>query len=297
MRVLFVVPKSPDNASARYRCAHFAEALASRGHTAQIVSAIEDTAIRLDALDVLVLHRLGMSGTGGKLLQAARAAGAAVVYGADDLIFEPEYAYQSGFDHPDDPTHYHHKTAEGADARRCLLATDAVLVSTDFLAARVRALPDAPATVTVLRNALDDELLRLSTQARDLRSVGFPLDAPADTIDDRVTLGYLSGSPTHDADLADIAPALAAALEKHPFARLLLVGPIGLPPALRPAADAGRIARHPFVPWRDLPGLLASVDLNLAPLDTTRVFAHAKSEVKWLEASVSQTGRPPSTAC
>jgi glycosyltransferase involved in cell wall biosynthesis len=43
--------------------------------------------------------------------------------------------------------------------------------------------------------------------------------------------------------------------------------------------------RHPYVPWRDLPGLLAGIDINLAPVDPTRAFNHAKSEIKFLEAA------------
>jgi glycosyltransferase involved in cell wall biosynthesis len=102
-----------------------------------------------------------------------------------------------------------------------------------------------------------------------------------------VTLAYLSGSATHDIDLGTIAAPLAAVLARFDQARLLLVGPVTLPPALRPFAESGQILRHCFVPWQDLPGLLTycRVDINLAPLDTNRPFMHAKSEVKFLEAA------------
>ena len=284
MRVLFVIPGSTDAASARYRCGHLAQALALRGHHADCVSATESAAIGIRH-DVVVLHRIGWSGAGQRLVNAARRAGAAVVYGADDLIFEPEYAYQMGLAHPDDPTRYHFHRREGDETLRCLLQTDAVLVSTEFLAARARHafacenVTEKP--VRVLRNFVSREILSLSSEARERRGIGFP---PASPEGDAVVLGYLSGSPTHDADLAALAPVLASVFERHAAARLLVVGPVALPPVLQPAAASGRISRHPFVPWRDLPALLSGIDINLAPLDTTRVFNHAKSEVKFLEA-------------
>jgi len=284
LRVLFVVPGVVTSASARYRCGHLAEALTLRGHFAGVASASESREIRLDALDVLVLHRVADEAAGDRLMRAARDANTAVVYGADDLIFEPDYAFQVGLAHPDDPTRYHYHKGEGEAARRLLLRSDAAVVSTSFLAAHTRAvLAEAGKPVHVIRNFVSREILVQSAAARERRGIGFP--SATEPADDRLTLGYLSGSPTHDADFADIAPALAAALERHPGVRLLVVGPVALPTVLQKAADAGRIRRHPFVPYADLPGLLAGIDLNLAPLDTSRLFNHAKSEVKWLEAA------------
>jgi Glycosyl transferases group 1 len=66
---------------------------------------------------------------------------------------------------------------------------------------------------------------------------------------------------------------------------LLVVGTVALPGPLRRFEESGRVRRHPYVPWRELPGLIAQVDINLAPLDLTRPFNHAKSEIKFLEAA------------
>src|SRR5208282_2466584 len=42
----------------------------------------------------------------------------------------------------------------------------------------------------------------------------------------------------------------------------------------------------PFVPWRELPGLLLQADINLAPLEGHNVFTECKSELKYLEAGL-----------
>jgi hypothetical protein len=56
-----------------------------------------------------------------------------------------------------------------------------------------------------------------------------------------------------------------------------------VPAELQP--HAARIERRPFVPWSELPASLGSIDVNLAPLDLSRRFNRAKSEVKYLEAA------------
>ena len=96
-------------------------------------------------------------------------------------------------------------------------------------------------------------------------------------------MGFASGTDTHDADLAMIAPALAATLTRFPQASLVLGGPLCLPPALEGFME--RIERWPLVAWNELPEKLAALDVNLAPLDTARLFNRAKSAVKLLEAA------------
>ena len=269
VRILFIYPSQADDATNRYRCVHLCEALAAAGHTAEHVSAGQD-AVRV-AHDIVVLHRLPWGGPGSAFAAAARRIGARVVYSADDLIFDLEHARHTGTLFPDDPLRYRHSKREAEANLQTLQNADGALFSTEFLAAG-RGL--------VLRNFLGTELLMLSQSAREHREAFLKCRQ-----DDRVTLGYLSGSPTHDADLADIALPLSATLERFSQARLLVVGTVALPGPLRRFELNGRVRRHPYVPWRELPGLIAQVDINLAPLDLTRPFNHAKSEIKFLEAA------------
>ncbi|WP_395088948.1 glycosyltransferase [Armatimonas sp.] len=291
MHILFVYPSQADDATNRYRCVHLCEALVAAGHTAEHVSAGQD-AVRV-AHDIVVLHRLPWGGPGSAFAAAARRVGARVVYSADDLIFDLEHARHTGTLFPDDPLRYRHSKRDAEANLQTLQNADGALFSTEFLAQhttfvplrseeRARAGGGQPSQRQgeVIRNFLGTELLMLSQSARERREAFGKLRQ-----DDRVTLGYLSGSPTHDADLADIALPLAAALERFSQARFLVVGTVALPGPLRRFEQNGRVRRHPYVPWRELPGLIAQVDINLAPLDLTQPFNHAKSEIKFLEAA------------
>ena len=277
VRVLFVYPSQADDATNRYRCVHLCEALTAAGHTAEHVSASQDV-VRV-AHDIVVLHRMPWGGPGSAFAAAARQIGATVLYSADDMVFDLEHARHTGVLFPDDPPRYRHSKREAEANLLTLQHTDGALFSTEFLA---KASPPSLRVggVRVIRNFLGTELLALSQAARERREAFVKLRQ-----DDRVTIGYLSGSPTHDADLADIALPLAAALEQFAQARLLVVGSVALPGPLRRFEQSGRVRRHPYVPWRELPGLIAQVDINLAPLDLTRPFNHAKSEIKFLEAA------------
>jgi glycosyltransferase involved in cell wall biosynthesis len=261
-RILFVANDPPGRAVYRYRCEHLAEVLQQSGADAEVVY-VGQPRVRVQH-DIVVLHRICQVAEGRAFVRAARACGAVLVYGTDDLIFE-EDAFGDG--------EAYAKFRRYAPLHRQMLQeADRILVSTDFLASKAKALTKQP--VLTVRNFLSEAMLRVSAEAAQQRQTRRPGQ----------TLAYLSGSATHDADLALIAEPLRQVLLQRPQAELLLVGPVALPAALEPVES--QIRRRPFVSWQELPGLMASeVDVNLAPLDLSRPFAHAKSEIKWLEAA------------
>ena len=53
-----------------------------------------------------------------------------------------------------------------------------------------------------------------------------------------------------------------------------------MPPEIK-----NKVITSPFVDWKELPKLIRSIDINLAPLEDT-VFNEAKSENKWTEAAL-----------
>ncbi|MES2460060.1 MAG: glycosyltransferase [Armatimonadota bacterium] len=287
LRILFVVSGSLESASPRYRAVNIAEALhLGEGVAARVVSIDAPYNVDMRRGDVVVLHRIGFAGAGERFVTAARRARAVSVWSTDDLLFTPDFGHQIGMHFPDDTIRYRQHRDAAKDFARMLSACDAALVSTEYLAQRVEStLSSTPHPVFVIRNFLSSVQIAHSDTA--LRAVS-PLPSLSESeAGTPVTIAYLSGSATHNMDLATVAVPLASVLSRFPQARLLVVGPILLPPVLQPFADAGRIARHSFVPWPDLPGLMTHcrVDINLAPLDTSRAFSHAKSEVKYLEAA------------
>lgn len=98
-----------------------------------------------------------------------------------------------------------------------------------------------------------------------------------------IRLGYFSGSITHNDDFVLIESVVARLLEEYPDLEFHIVGELDVPSAWK--FYKKQIKTHPFVPFDRLPRLIASVDINLAPLQQT-IFNEAKSENKWVEASL-----------
>ena len=267
MRVLFVASEPPETATYRYRSENLARCLRRAGHNAEVVY-VGDSRVRV-AADVVVLHRVCTVPEGLAFVRAARATGAVLVYSADDSVFDADSFPSDG-----EPW-----TAIRAFAPRhaaMVAEADAVLTSTEYLAGRVGRLFGAHKPVFTVRNFLGDELLRLSETAG-----GSGHDAQF------VTLGYLSGSATHNADFAVIARDVREVLMSHDNTRLLLVGTVEISSHFEELAQFGKLIRVPFTPWRDLPRLLTRTDINLSPLDLRHGFVRGKSEIKCLEAAVA----------
>jgi glycosyltransferase involved in cell wall biosynthesis len=273
---------SPDTQAAtvvRYRTGHLHEQLCLQNVQALMTHVDEPGSLSIEG-DVLVFSRLSYRGRAAQIAEVARANGKALVYSVDDLLFEAEFARQSTYQKDFRQTGEDVSQYSGTDFWRwcdnlahdhhqMLMFCDCAIVSTEYLAERIRRYGKP---VYVIRNSMSQEMARLSQGVdRDRSQTG-----------GRVTLGYLSGSATHTQDLGDIAPMLARVMEKHWNVYLIVVGPIHLPAILEKFGP--RIRRHPFVKWQALPGLISDIDINLAPLDMLSPFNHAKSEIKWMEA-------------
>lgn len=260
-------------APTRYRVHNHVEQarLAGLEARAALVEAARPADVR--AADLLYLHRLRLTRQTLPLLLAARLRRVPVAYDSDDLVWDARIRRYERLDAHHPPAAVRRLLAEARRARWLMALADAHVLSTPYLAARASETFRKPAHVHP--NALSPELLALSAAAR----AGRP--AP----DDAVTIAYFSGTRhAHDDDLASVAGPLRAALDAHPRARLLLVGEVALPAPLAAHAGAGRVARRPPAPWRDLPALIAGADLNIAPL-VDNPQRRAKSAVKYLEAA------------
>ncbi|MGV1835954.1 glycosyltransferase [Rhizobium rhizogenes] len=95
--------------------------------------------------------------------------------------------------------------------------------------------------------------------------------------------GYFAGTATHDADLAFVAPAVAAALKADRQARLLILGPINVPEELTKFEHRVEHRKN-IVPFHQLPAVMAQVQTVIAPLEMN-AFTRCKSGLKFFEAA------------
>ena len=268
-RTLFV--SGSFGAMERYRCASPREQLALAG-LASTLRRGDDASVRRQAErhDLVVLHRMAFSAGVGRVVEAARRRGATVLFDVDDLVFDPGVMRRIDALQWMAPAEAAVFRADLERYRKTLALCDGAIVPTEPLAEAVRALG---LRAWVHPNAPSLDLLELSEAARRAR--------PGDPA--RVVLGYASGSRTHNRDFLEVAPALLRLFAEDPSLELHVVGYLDLGPEWEPFL--GRVRRLDYVPWRQLPSVLASFDVNLAPLEHGNPFCEAKSELKWVEAA------------
>lgn len=131
--------------------------------------------------------------------------------------------------------------------------------------------------VYINRNVISEEMAHLAKLALENKKTKEATE--------ELYIGYLSGSITHNPDFELIKEPIKKILRENKHVRLVLAGLIDLPVDMEEYKD--QIISKPFVDWRKLPETIASLDINLAPIEDT-LFNRAKSENKWTEASSVQ---------
>jgi glycosyltransferase involved in cell wall biosynthesis len=248
--------------SQRYRIGNFVElvrgasAIADRRFPSHLVSQTKTVC----SLRPLVDQSLASS------LALLRRAGIQLIADYDDLIFAGDVAGM--------PPSVGGSFGPKVKATRlenyasALHVFDRIVVSTSALRRHVEQRSNKP--VFVVPNGLSENWLQH----------GHAL-YPAFRSGDPLVIRYLCGSPSHDADFASIVAPLAQFLRNHAHVQLEVVGPV------RGDFDAfpeQQLRRLPTVSYEELPRLLASSWVTLAPL-VQNDFNECKSAIKFLEAA------------
>lgn len=261
--------------SARYRTGHVAEELETQGFkTALTVQDNPFLPTYADKFSIFIFHRVLHTPSVAKLITRIKAQGKEIIFETDDLVYDPTFL-----------KHMDYYTKMNAFERKLyehgvggeILADPYVQVcttSTEFLAGKLR---EKGKQVFVVKNKLSkQDVLWADAALKNHQSSIINHQS--------VRVGYLSGTPSHNKDFATITPVLIEIFEHYPEVRLVLAGPLDTESALQKYAD--RIERVAFVPREELFGVIASLDINLAPLEIGNPFCESKSELKWFEAGI-----------
>jgi glycosyltransferase involved in cell wall biosynthesis len=277
----------PDVTTFRYRVLNMIEALSAAPSCG--ISASWFTRADLayfdrfvDRAHALVICRTRYDTTINRMISYARARSVRVIFDIDDLIFDPDYVHLllHTLDLPQDSQQawdvwFAAVARLGATLRLC----DRAIVPNRFLAEHVsRYAPSvAPAVIPNYLNRLQQEISEKIWCAK--RNSHFARD-------DRIHLGYFSGTPTHNRDFEIASTALAKILDQDRRIVLRIVGFMDLKGPLLEHRD--RIEMHPFQDFLNLQRLTGEVEINLAPLQIN-TFTNCKSELKYFEAAIVGT--------
>ncbi|BBP05743.1 hypothetical protein TPL01_33130 [Sulfuriferula plumbiphila] len=231
--------------------------------------------------DLLVICRSGYSHRINQLITRFRTQRKRVLFDIDDFVFNTSYAHliisTLGQD-TDQPEIWDYWFAYISRMGETLRLCDGAITTNDYLAARITEFSGLP--VNVVPNFINKEQLNLSEMLFRSKEVsGFSRD-------NKICLGYFSGSPSHNLDYAIITSALEGVLENDPRIELMVVGYIEAGPEL--SRFGRRIKRQPFHDYVNLQRLVGSVEFNLMPLQVND-FTNCKSDLKYFEAAIAGT--------
>lgn len=257
---------------ARYRVSHQREQLLAKNI---VTSEVFYTDLTLDLVKryrLFVFYRCPYTDTIGEFIELAKKYHKHVLFDMDDLLIDESYTRT--IDHIKTlPQEEKDKYYEGIELmQKTLKLCEGAITTTEAMADELRKFVPQ---VYINRNLASDRMLQLSEEAFKATQ---EMEAH-NTVD----IGYFSGSITHNQDFEMILPAIVKIMEKYDTVRLCLAGEITLPDELESFKD--RVVFNKFVDWEKLPELIASVDINIAPLVDT-LFNRAKSENKWVEAAL-----------
>ena len=254
----------------RYRVDHQIMQFEAFGLSCDKVFYADLTMDRLKYYRGFVFYRCPILPVVEEFIKQAKENNKTVFYDIDDLVFDKQYTDQIPYV----------MSLEGADRElyddgvirmgKTMKLCEYGIASTNRIKTEMeKTLPEA----YVNRNVASEEMVYYSEEAKK----------KVKRDEDKIIIGYFSGTITHNEDFAMIQSVIVELLKKYENLYLKIVGLLDLPPEMEEVKD--RILVSPFVDWRELPKLICSVDINIVPLEDS-IFNEAKSENKWTEASL-----------
>lgn len=252
--------------STRYRCFNVAEIAVNRGHTAQVIEVDKLELSQLPAIDLISWLRPLPDAKALAVIKRVAELKIPCIADLDDLIFIPELARES-------PAVVNGFTSAGKVATRfaehasILDRFDAISVSTTSLLEQVQAqFPLIPSAV--ISNGLSHYWLQHADRLKHGKASS-------------TTVGYFSGTRSHDQDFLSICKPVSHWLKSKPQYRVDIVGKLEYPENELPAQQ---VRRTPWVDYFQLPKIIKTQCATLAPL-TDSCFNNAKSHIKFLESA------------
>jgi len=259
--------------SKRYRVFNHIEALTLLGLKAEWIWDIDSRINDLEFLSkfsIVVAFRSGWNERVSLFFKNLEELAIPIVYDIDDLVFEPTMVEEiDSYRRMDLEQQASYRS--GVDSIRYTLSQcDYITTSTNYL--RECLIESFKKPVFVVPFGVNLRQIEISKML-------------SDTFEGPKFIGYLSGTNSHQADFAVVAPAIRRILEEYDDVYLKLIGYLDVDQYL--SGLEHRICKVDFMDWQYLMIETATCYVNLAPFDVSSSFCRSKSELKFVEAAIS----------
>lgn len=271
MTVLYIVGCN-EGESKRYRVFNLVEVLNRLGIQADWHYEIHEhiyTEEYLKKYDIAIMFRCGWSDRMERLIAMLKQLHIPVVFDVDDLVFDPDIAVQISMYNTMNKEQKE-SFVHGLDmVRRVLQMCDYATCSTNYLCEYISKKFSKPSFM--IPNGVNDAQIRIAGELPEYEgSIRY--------------IGYLSGTQTHQKDFGVVASALRRILDQYPDVYLKIVGFLDTEEYF--PNHQSRIIHLSYMNWKDLLIENANLWINLAPLELSTPYSHAKSQLKYFEAAL-----------
>lgn len=259
--------------SARYRTQHVAEELRLQGFRVSVT--IQDNPFLVsyaEKFSIFILHRTVATSKVKTLVEQIKQFKKEIIFEADDLVYDSQFlSLMDGYGQMNSLERKLYENGVGGEILADPYVTTCTTTTT-FLANKLR---EHDKRVLVVPNKLSQNDVAVAEKIVKGQSL---IPHPF------VRIGYFSGTMSHNKDFATITEALVELLDKYPQLELCLVGPLETASALK--CFENRIVTLPYAAREQHFANIASVDINVAPLEIGNPFCESKSELKFFEAGI-----------
>lgn len=269
--ILFITDGVGD--SALYRSHHISEELNLKDFKSYVtISQSPHLLSYADSFKIFVFQKVTYTEKIKKFIEEIKLLNKEIIFDTDDLVFDAKYFKDANY--LDNANVFEKKQYEKGIGEEILKDpyVKVCTTTTSFLADKLK---ECGKQIFVVPNKLSKKDVEIAENI---------LGNKKQEIQSTVKLGYFSGTSSHNKDFATIADALMEIMEKYSQVELFLAGPLDVESKLNKFKD--RIKQFPYVSREKHFQNVASVDVNLAPLEIDNPFCQAKSELKFFEAGI-----------
>ena len=277
-KALYIV-ENMNSAQFRYRVKNVAEALEKSSSAWEVKWILRSEIGRVNFCEydlVVILRQTDKEGWSRDVIARAHDTGAKVLMDLDDLVFDYRdlrvLMWSTG------SRNIVYWVGYFWGIRMIAKKVDGFLCTNKFLAKKLKRSFGKP--VKVIRNSLNKEQIEVSERWVKEKNT---IEKTA-----KFSIGYFSGSPTHNNDFKIVEDELVNFLTIHSDAALKVVGYMKFSNKMQKMMDIGRVEMIGLVDYLRLQRLISKVDVNIAPL-VVNDFTNCKSELKFFEAAAVET--------